>query len=53
VRLVDRFAPLEVIGVIESTTGARFVRDQLELAGWNVRARRRSEGVESSRRWCE
>ena len=37
--LVDRFAPLEVIGVIESTTGARFVHDQLELAGWNVRAR--------------
>jgi transposase len=27
----------EVVGVIESMNGARFVHDQLELAGWDVR----------------
>jgi transposase len=27
----------EVVGVIESMTGARFVHDQLESAGWDVR----------------
>jgi transposase len=27
----------EVVAVIESMTGARFVHDQLELAGWDVR----------------
>ena len=33
IALVER----EVIAVIESMTGARFVHDQLELAGWDVR----------------
>ena len=27
----------EVVAVIESMTGARFIHDQLELAGWDVR----------------
>jgi transposase len=35
--LAERFASGEVVGVIESMTGARFVHDQLELVGWDVR----------------
>ena len=35
-RLVLQFGS-EVVGVIESMNGARFVHDQLELAGWDVR----------------
>ena len=36
--LARRFAgDLPVAAAIESMNGARFVRDQLELAGWNVR----------------
>lgn len=36
--LVDRVAPFQqsIRAVIESMTGARFVHDQLELAGWEV-----------------
>jgi transposase len=36
-KLVDRLAGEPVLAVIESMTGARFVHDQLELAGWDVR----------------
>jgi transposase len=36
--LVQRLGSAEpVLGVIESMTGARFVHDQLELGGWDVR----------------
>jgi transposase len=35
--LAERFAGGPVLAVIESMTGARFVHDQLELAGWDVR----------------
>src|SRR4051812_10902567 len=34
--LVDRFARVPVRAAIESMNGARFVHDQLELAGWEV-----------------
>src|SRR3954463_9836535 len=34
--LVDRFGDLPVRAAIESMNGARFVYDQLELAGWEV-----------------
>ena len=37
VRLADRLDERPVLAVIESMTGARFVHDQLELAGWDVR----------------
>jgi transposase len=36
-RLAGRVGDAEVLGVIESMTGARFVHDQLELHGWDVR----------------
>jgi transposase len=35
--LVRRLGDREVIAVIESMNGARFVHDRLELAGWDVR----------------
>jgi transposase len=35
--LVQRLADAEVLAVIESMNGARFVHDRLELAGWDVR----------------
>jgi hypothetical protein len=31
-----RLGDTPVVGVIESMSGARFVHDQLELAGWDV-----------------
>jgi transposase len=34
--LVRRLGPVEVCGVIESMTGARFVHDTLEQFGWDV-----------------
>jgi transposase len=37
VREVDREQGGPVLAAIESMTGARFVHDQLELAGWDVR----------------
>ena len=37
VRQVDRQRGGPVLAAIESMTGARFVHDQLELAGWDVR----------------
>jgi transposase len=36
-RLVHRLGDAEVLAVIEVMNGARFVHDQLELAGWDVR----------------
>ena len=36
-RLVQRLGDADVLAVIESMTGARFVHDQLERAGWDVR----------------
>jgi transposase len=36
-RLVEGLADAEVLAVIESMNGARFVHDRLELAGWDVR----------------
>jgi transposase len=36
-RLAQRLGDAPVLAVIESMTGARFVHDQLELAGWDVR----------------
>jgi transposase len=36
-QLVRRLGDAPVLAVIESMTGARFVHDQLELAGWDVR----------------
>lgn len=35
--LAQRLGDAEVLAVIESMTGARFVHDQLELYGWDVR----------------
>ena len=35
--LVRRLGATEVLAVIESMNGARFVHDRLELAGWDVR----------------
>jgi transposase len=35
--LVRRLGDAEVVAVIESMNGARFVHDRLELAGWQVR----------------
>lgn len=35
--LVRRLGAAEVLAVIESMNGARFVHDQLELVGWDVR----------------
>jgi transposase len=35
--LVRRLGDAEVLAVIESMNGARFVHDRLELAGWDVR----------------
>ena len=35
--LVGRLGDVPVVAVIESMNGARFVHDQLELAGWDVR----------------
>jgi transposase len=35
--LVRRLGDAEVLGVIESMNGARFVHDRLELHGWDVR----------------
>ena len=37
VKLGRRLGDAPVLAVIESMTGARFVHDQLELAGWDVR----------------
>jgi transposase len=37
VGLVQRLGDAAVLAVIESMSGARFVHDQLELAGWDVR----------------
>jgi transposase len=37
VQLPERLGCTGVMAVIESMTGARFVHDQLELAGWDVR----------------
>jgi transposase len=36
-RLGQRLGDTAVVAVIESMSGARFVHDQLELAGWDVR----------------
>jgi transposase len=36
-KLGQRLGDTPVLAVIESMTGARFVHDQLELAGWDVR----------------
>jgi transposase len=36
-RLGQRLGDAPVVAVIESMSGARFVHDQLELAGWDVR----------------
>src|SRR2546422_3466154 len=36
-KLVQRLGDAPVLAVIESMNGARFVHDQLELAGWEVR----------------
>jgi transposase len=36
-KLAQRLGDAPVLAVIESMTGARFVHDQLELAGWDVR----------------
>ncbi len=36
-RLVQRLGDVPVLAVIESMSGARFVHDQLELVGWDVR----------------
>jgi transposase len=36
-KLVRRLGDAPVLAVIESMTGARFVHDRLELAGWDVR----------------
>jgi transposase len=36
-RLVHRLGDAAVVAVIETMNGARFVHDQLELAGWDVR----------------
>ncbi|MEW6582003.1 MAG: IS110 family transposase [Actinomycetota bacterium] len=36
-RLVYRFGTESVVAAIESMTGARFVHDELERAGWDVR----------------
>ena len=36
-RLAQRLGDAPVLAVIESMSGARFVHDQLELAGWDVR----------------
>jgi transposase len=36
-RLVHRLGDVEVLAVIEVMNGARFIHDQLELAGWDVR----------------
>ena len=36
-QLARRLGDAEVLAVIESMTGARFVHDQLELQGWDVR----------------
>ncbi len=36
-RLARRLGDEKVLAVIESMTGARFVHDQLELQGWDVR----------------
>src|SRR5262249_58564899 len=36
-RLVHRLGDAEVVAVVETMNGARFVHDQLELAGWDVR----------------
>ena len=35
--LVHRLGDADVLAVVESMNGARFVHDQLELAGWDVR----------------
>jgi transposase len=37
VKLARRLGDAPVLAVIESMSGARFVHDQLELAGWDVR----------------
>src|SRR6266511_6480736 len=37
VKLGQRLGDAAVLAVIESMSGARFVHDQLELAGWDVR----------------
>jgi transposase len=37
VKLTQRLGDASVLAVIESMSGARFVHDQLELAGWDVR----------------
>src|SRR5437773_6792236 len=36
-KLGQRLGETPVLAVIESMSGARFVHDQLELAGWDVR----------------
>ena len=36
-KLTQRLGDTEVLAVIESMSGARFVHDRLELAGWDVR----------------
>src|SRR2546428_3231009 len=36
-KLVQRLGDAPVLAVVESMSGARFVHDQLELAGWDVR----------------
>jgi hypothetical protein len=36
-RLVHRLGDADVVAVIETMNGARFVHDRLELAGWDVR----------------
>ena len=36
-KLAQRLGEAPVLAVIESMSGARFVHDRLELAGWDVR----------------
>jgi hypothetical protein len=48
--LVRRLGEREVLAVIESMHGARFVHDRLELAGWDVRMPIRSR-PKGWRRW--
>src|SRR3712207_3383290 len=51
-QLVERVGPQgRVRGVIESMTGARFVRDTLDGLGWEVLVADRADRSKASRRW--
>ena len=49
--LVRRLGDAPVLAVIESMTGARFVHDQLELAGWDVRIADARQGARDRAAW--